>query len=84
MRRHDSILPDIAITIAWLIISIGLMWFIFAGIDRHVQMAEAQGVERMRAAVVKQRMKFHGTNAAHLAENGIWYFRDKEGRLCRL
>lgn len=84
MRRHDSILPDILITMFWIGISIIISWLLFAGIDRHVALAEAQGVERMRAAVVKQRMRYHGTFSAHLAENGVWYFRDKEGRLCRL
>lgn len=82
--RRDSILSDIAITFFWIVISIIIAWLLFAGIDRHVALAEAQGVERMRAAVVKQRMKYHGTNAARLAENGIWYFRDKGGRLCQL
>lgn len=74
----------IGIGVLWMLFFLVLTWIIFAGIDRHVRMAEAQGVERLRAAVVKQRMRYHGAQAAHLAENGNWYFRDKRGRLCRL
>lgn len=68
----------------WALIALVIMWFVFAGIDRHMALAEAQGVERMRGVVVKERMRYHGARAAHLAEDGLWYFRDGAGRLCRL
>ncbi len=39
--------------------------------------AEAKGADKLRATEVRQRMRYHGTNATHLGKNGIAYFRDR-------
>ena len=82
MKQHE--IEILGYGLFWLLFCLAAAWFVFVAIDRRMALAEVQGVDRLRAAVVKQRMRYHGARAARLAENGVWHFRDKEGRLCRL